>query len=171
MDFLKRTWAEIHLERLGINIANYCACLQGETKLLCVVKASCYGHADLAICPYLEKELGVKWFAVSNSDEALRLRNMGISGEILILGYTPPENAPELAEHNIIQAITDESYAIELNDYLAGSGKPLRCHAAVDTGMTRIGLRGTPEEIAEALYRRVRRDSSGQNDQSYAEGK
>ena len=72
MDFLKRTWAEIHLERLGINIANYCACLQGETKLLCVVKASCYGHADLAICPYLEKELGVKWFAVSNSDEALR---------------------------------------------------------------------------------------------------
>ena len=60
MDFLKRTWAEIHLERLGINIANYCACLQGETKLLCVVKASCYGHADLAICPYLEKELGIK---------------------------------------------------------------------------------------------------------------
>ena len=152
MDFLKRTWAEIHLERLGINIANYCACLQGETKVLCVVKASCYGHADLAICPYLEKELGVKWFAVSNSDEALRLRNMGISGEILILGYTPSEAAPELAEHNIIQTITDVSYARELNDYLAGSGKPLRCHAAIDTGMTRIGLRGTPEEIARSLY-------------------
>ena len=152
MDYLKRTWAEIHLERLGINIANYCACLQGETKLLCVVKASCYGHADLAICPYLEKELGVKWFAVSNADEALRLRNMGISGEILILGYTPAEAVAELAEHNIIQTITDMDHARELNSYLAGSGKPLRCHAAVDTGMTRIGLRGTPEEIARALY-------------------
>ena len=152
MDYLKRTWAEIHLDRLAVNIANYCACLQGETKLLCVVKASCYGHADLAICPYLEKELGVKWFAVSNADEALRLRNMGISGEILILGYTPPEAVPELAEHNIIQTITNEDYAEELNRVLAGSGKPLRCHAAVDTGMTRIGLRGTPEQIAKSLY-------------------
>lgn len=152
MDYLKRTWAEIHLDRLAVNVGNYCAKLQGETKLMCVVKASCYGHADLAICPFLEKELGVKWFAVSNADEALRLRNMGISGEILILGYTPPEAVAELAEHNIIQTITDTGYAEKLNSVLAGGGRPLRCHAAVDTGMTRIGLRGTPEQIAGELY-------------------
>ncbi len=152
MDYLKRTWAEIHLDRVAINLGNYCARLQGETKLMCVVKASCYGHADLAICPYLEKELGIKWFAVSNADEALRLRNMGISGNILILGYTPPETVIQLADHNIIQAITDLEYAKLLNQTLSGNGTPLRCHAAIDTGMTRIGLRGTPEEIARDLY-------------------
>lgn len=152
MDMIKRTWAEIHLDRLAVNLMNYCACLKGETQLLCVVKASCYGHADLAICPYLEKELGIKWFAVSNADEALRLRNMGISGNVLILGYTPPEAVFELAEHNIIQAVTDYDYAVSLNEALNGYGKPLRCHVAIDTGMTRIGLRGTPEEIAQTLY-------------------
>jgi len=153
MELLKRTWAEIYLDRLGENVRSFKAYLSGQTELLCVVKASCYGHADLAVCPYLEKELGVKWFAVSNADEALRLRNMGIKGEILILGYTPPEAVAELADHNIIQTVTDEQYAIDLNNALTDTGTPLRCHAAIDTGMTRIGLRGTPEEIAEELYR------------------
>ena len=151
MDFLKRTWAEVHLDRLAVNVNNYKSHLAEGTELLCVVKASCYGHADLAVCPYLEKQLGVSWFAVSNADEALRLRNMGISGEILVLGYTPPEAASDLAEHNIIQTITDEAYAEDLNACV--SGTPLRCHAAIDTGMTRIGLRGEPAEIAAALYR------------------
>lgn len=150
MKYLKRTWAEIHLDRLAVNVRNFLSRLPEEIKLMCVVKASCYGHADLAVCPYLEKELGVGWFAVSNADEALRLRNMGITGEILILGYTPPENVAELAEHNIIQTVTDEAYAESINAVL--SGKPLRCHVAIDTGMTRIGLRGTPEEIAKKLY-------------------
>ena len=153
MELLKRTWAEIYLDRIAENAASFKACLPEQTELLCVVKASCYGHADLAVCPYLEKELGVKWFAVSNADEALRLRNMGITGEILILGYTPPEAAHELADHNIIQTVTDEQYAADLNNALAGTGTPLRCHAAIDTGMTRIGLRGTPEEIAQKLFR------------------
>lgn len=150
MDILKRTWAEIHLDRLKSNASAFRACISEQTELLCVVKASCYGHADLAVCPYLEKELGVRWFAVSNADEALRLRNMGISGEIIILGYTPPEAVSQLAEHNIIQTVTDARYAEEINAALKGT--PLRCHAAIDTGMTRIGLRGTPEEIASELF-------------------
>ncbi|MBR6045657.1 MAG: alanine racemase [Ruminococcus sp.] len=150
MDFLKRTWAEVRLDRLARNVSNYKECIPQGTELLCVVKASCYGHGDLAVCPYLEKELGIGWFAVSNGDEALRLRNMGIQGEILVLGYTPPESVKDLAEHNIIQTITDEEYAEEINALLAG--KPLRCHAAIDTGMTRIGLRGTPEQTAKSLY-------------------
>ena len=157
MDFLKRTWAEISLDALSENIKLYRACLPQETKLLCVVKASCYGHADLAVCPYLEKEMGVGWFAVSNAEEALRLRNMGITGEILILGYTPPEAVADLADHNIIQTVTDVDYAENVNDSL--SGTPLRCHAAIDTGMTRIGLRGSPEQIAAQL-----RDIDGLDD-------
>lgn len=153
MELLKRTWAEIYLDRLKDNVTAFRAFLAEQTELLCVVKASCYGHADLAVCPYLEKELGVGWFAVSNADEALRLRNMGITGEILILGYTPPEAVAELALHNIIQTVTDERYAMDINDALKGTGTPLRCHAAIDTGMTRIGLRGSPEEIAQELFR------------------
>ena len=37
------------------------------------------------------EELGADWFAVSNLEEAIQLRNAEISLPILILGYTPPE--------------------------------------------------------------------------------
>lgn len=151
MDYLKRTWAEIHLDRLDANLKSYKKLLAPGNELLCVVKASCYGHCDYAVCPRLENELGVKWFAVSNEDEGIRLRKMGIKGEILILGYTPPEAAPLLAENNIIQAVTEYSYACKLSEY--SQGKIIRCHAAIDTGMTRIGLRGNTEEIAEEFNR------------------
>lgn len=150
MDHLKRTWAEIDLDAVAANLNVFKRGLPDQTEVMCVVKAACYGHSDLALCPFLQ-ELGVKWFAVSNADEALRLRNMGITGEILILGSTPPEAAAMLAEHNIIQTVTDEVHAVMLDENL--KGRKLRCHAAIDTGMTRIGLRGSPEEIAERLKR------------------
>lgn len=150
MEYLKRTWAEIDLDAVAENLKSYKSRLPQGVELMCVVKAACYGHSDLAVCPMLQ-EMGVKWFAVSNAEEALRLRDIGITGDVLILGSTPPEAAAALAEQDIIQAVTDEAHAIALDEALGG--KKLRCHAAVDTGMTRIGLRGTPQEIAERLKR------------------
>ena len=149
MNYLKRTWAEIHLDRLEKNLNSYKRFICPENEIMCVVKAFCYGHSDEAICPYLENKLGVRWFAVSNEIEALRLRKMGIKGEILILGYTPPEAADLLYENNIIQAVTEYSYARLLSQHSKG-GK-IRCHVAVDTGMTRIGVRGRTEEICAEL--------------------
>jgi alanine racemase len=149
MNYLKRAWAEIHLDRLEKNLISYKSRLCPENELMCVVKAFCYGHSDEALCPYLENRLGVRWFAVSNEIEALRLRKMGIKGEILILGYTPPEAADILYENNIIQAVTEYSYARLLSQH--SNGGVIRCHAAVDTGMTRIGVRGTTEEICTEL--------------------
>ncbi|MGN0623806.1 MAG: alanine racemase [Oscillospiraceae bacterium] len=156
MDYLKRSWAEIHLDRLDENIGNFKALLAPQNQLLCVVKASCYGHSDFGICPHLQNDLGVKWFAVSNEEEGIRLRKMGITGEILILGYTPPEAAPLLARFNIIQAVTEYSYAYKLSQF--SGGNTIRCHIAIDTGMTRIGLRGTPQHICEEFEKISRLD-------------
>lgn len=156
MKLYKRTWAEIDIDALERNLGNYRALLPREIEIMCVVKAFCYGHGDGVCAEHLQR-LGVKWFAVSNLDEAVRLRRFGITGEILILGYTDPDpdNARELAENNIIQAIVSERYARDLSAAAesAGTKKPVRCHAAVDTGMTRIGLRGSAEEIADAICR------------------
>lgn len=149
MKLYKRTWAEIDLDRLKHNYTVYRSKIAEGTEIMCVVKASCYGHSDCAAVPYMQDELGVKWFAVSNLDEAVRLRGMGITGEILILGYTAPEDAEELVKYNIIQAILTVDHAKELNENAVGGR--VRCHAAIDTGMSRIGLRGTTQEIAAQL--------------------
>lgn len=148
MKLYKRTWAEIDLDRLKINYDAYRSRIPCGTEIMCVVKASCYGHSDCAVVPYLQNELGVKKFAVSNLDEAVRLREMGITGDILILGYTSPDETPDLEKYDIIQAVMSTEYAAELSACAEGS---VRCHAAVDTGMTRIGVRGTAEEIADRL--------------------
>ncbi len=150
--YLKRAWAETHLDRIKTNTENFRRFLKPETELMCVVKANCYGSGDSAVVPYLQEKLGVKWFAVSNIEEAIRLREMGISGEILILGYTPPEYADELIKYNIIQTATDESHAVSLSEFFCG--KRIRVHCALDTGMTRIGVhQGTVEQTCNAIER------------------
>lgn len=150
MDFLRRCWAEISLDNIKYNYEQYRKLVPESTEIMCVVKASCYGHGDDIIAPFLQNELGVAYFAVSNVLEGIRLRDMGITGEILVLGYTPPENAEELIKYDIIQACTELSYAQKLSENIAGK---VRIHCAVDTGMTRIGLNGSAEESAEELVR------------------
>lgn len=149
MDFLRRCWAEIDLDSIKYNCEQYKKYLGDSTELMCVVKASCYGHSDRLCTPFLQNELGIKWFAVSNINEAERLRNCGITGEILILGYTPAEYADDLVKFNIIQACTEYDHAKRLSENCK-TGK-VRIHAAIDTGMTRIGLEGGAEECCDTL--------------------
>ncbi len=137
---LKRAWAEIHLDRLKRNVEKCRGLIQAPCEMMCVVKANCYGHGIQRVIPCLQDEAGIDWFAVSNLIEAIQLRELGVTGEILILGYTPPKNAPELAEYDIIQAVTEYGYACELSK-CCPVGEKIRAHIAVDTGMTRIGIR------------------------------
>ena len=136
-DFLRRAWAEIHLDRLGHNINEIAKLVNTDkTQLAGVVKANAYGHDDRNIVPFLEQH-GFSFFAVSNIREAEKLRSFGCKGEILILGYTPPEYADELSEYDIIQAVVSEEHAAALSE---NASRPLKVHIAIDTGMGRIGL-------------------------------
>lgn len=137
--YLKRTWAEVHLDRLGRNYNKCKGFVSENSELVAVVKANGYGHGDTAVAPYLQDN-GVDWFAVSNINEAKHLRNVGIAGEIIILGYTDPQYAPELCEYDIIQAVTGLEHANELAKFVPLKEK-LRVHISVDTGMGRIGVK------------------------------
>ena len=116
---------------------------------MCVVKANCYGHGAGGVIPCLEKA-GAKWYAVSNLIEAIELRELGVKGSIIILGYTPPENAPQLAEYDIIQAITEYEYAEKLCRAVGG-GEKIRCHRHDENRHTLCERFGA--------CRRVRKDS------------
>ncbi len=146
--YLKRAWAEISLSALEHNIKEISALLSENTSIMAVIKADAYGHGEGDILKKLH-ECGIKYFAVSNLDEALSVRTHCPDGEILILGYTPPECAAELEENNIIQGVLSLDYAKELNEK---SHKSIRCHVKIDTGMGRIGLKfASPEECAEEV--------------------
>lgn len=135
---LHRAWAEINLDALAHNVKAVQEVLPENTDFMAVVKANAYGHGDEAVCRKL-CELGIKWFAVSNLEEALSVRRVCPDAEIFILGYTPPECAGDIAKHNIIQGVVSLEYAEELCSYAKA---PVRCHIKLDTGMGRIGFRG-----------------------------
>ena len=98
--FLRRTWAEIDVDAL---IHNFNTIKQtANTKVCAVVKANAYGHGVDIVAPLLQ-QAGADFFAVSNIEEALELRELGITKPILILGYTPVEYVQELATHDISQ--------------------------------------------------------------------
>ncbi|MBQ7012574.1 MAG: alanine racemase [Oscillospiraceae bacterium] len=138
MQYRQRAWAEISLDALSHNVQSIQAVLSGSTQFCAVVKADAYGHGEEFICRKLH-DIGVRFYAVSSFEEAVRVRKWCPEGEILILGYTSPECAPMLAEHNILQAVVSGEYAAALSAQ-ALPGKPVRCHIKLDTGMGRIGV-------------------------------
>ena len=147
--YLKRAWAEVSLPKLRKNIELIKGLNSAGTEIMAVVKADAYGHGYDRVCHCLAEECGIRYFAVSNLDEAISVRSLCPDADILILGYTPPEYAHEISENNIIQGVVSMDYAKAL---CKNSSEKVRCHIKVDTGMGRIGLRyATPAECAAEI--------------------
>ena len=102
---LRRTWAEIDLDALEHNYNVARQKIGPGVKYLGVVKADAYGHGARAVAAQLW-ELGIRHFATATLDEAVQLREAGIQGEILILGYSAPAYFHLLAEHGLTQTAT-----------------------------------------------------------------
>lgn len=135
----KRFWAEIDVNAAEKNFNIIKSKLSDNTKLCCVVKANAYGHGAVYLSKLYER-LGADYFAVSNIEEAMQLRNNGIRAPILILGYTPTECASILAENNISQTVFSYSYAKELSKSAKSDGVSVKIHIKLDSGMGRIGF-------------------------------
>lgn len=138
-NIIRRTWAEINLDNIKHNYNLIRKKASPKAKICCVIKADGYGHGAVQLAKLYE-ELGADWFAVSNIEEALELRQNKISLPILILGYTPAECAVLLAQNNIAQACYSLEYAKGLSDCAKRNNVTVNIHLKLDTGMSRIGL-------------------------------
>lgn len=130
-----RAWIELDFDALRHNVAALRARLPSGCALMPAVKANAYGHGAALICREL-KHLGIQAFCVASAQEGAALRQSGVRGEILILGYTAPQQLELLRQYDLTQSIVDASYA----QLLSRSDRPIRAHIAVDTGMHRTGV-------------------------------
>lgn len=144
----KRSWVEVDLSQLKLNYLAYKRSLRPETEIMAVIKADAYGHGDVQVARMLY-DSGVRLFAVSNIDEAMGLREAGIKGEILILGYSSPIYARAIFENDLTQAIVSEEFAKALKEV----GLPIKAQFAIDSGMNRIGLDGDDITGCERIIR------------------
>lgn len=145
MEFFHRTWAEIDISALIHNFKTVKA-KAGKAEIMAVVKANAYGHSVTDIAPVLERQ-GADRFAVSNLDEALQLRQAGITKPILILGYTPVDAVESLAQNNITQCVYCGDYAKKLSAAAVKNNVTLKIHIKLDTGMSRLGFDCRNDEL------------------------
>ncbi|MDO4608106.1 MAG: alanine racemase [Clostridia bacterium] len=137
MDFLRRTWAEIDTNAL---IHNFKIIKKtATTPVMAIVKADAYGHGADIVAPLLEAH-GADFFGVSNIEEAIELRDYGITKPILILGYTPSNLVAELIKYDISQCVYCYEIAKELSAGAKSLDKTLKIHLKLDTGMSRLGF-------------------------------
>ena len=142
-----RAWIELDLDNLRHNVNEFRNAMQPGCELMAVMKAEAYGHGmyEAAVCV---SRMGVNAFAVASVEEGIRLRRFGISGEILILGYTDPERAKELRRYDLTQTLIDYPYARLLNQ----QQRAVKVHVKVDTGMHRLGFgKGEADRIAHVF--------------------
>lgn len=139
MNIVKRTWAEISLDAVEHNYKVIRDRVSDEAKLCCVIKADGYGHGAVELSQIYEK-LGADFFAVSNIDEGIEIRNAGCKLPIVILGYTPVSEAKHLADYNISQAVFSLEYAKQLSKQCVEDDCICKMHIKVDSGMSRIGF-------------------------------
>lgn len=146
-NYQKRIWAIVNLDYLEHNYS-----LIKKRKTCCVVKANAYGHGSIQIAKTLEKS-GASYFAVSNIEEAIQLRNAHIETPILVLGYSPVECVDILFKYKIDQAVFNYEYAQSLNMHCVEKNIKIRIHLKIDTGMGRIGFQfhGSSNELNQAL--------------------
>jgi alanine racemase len=147
-------WAEIDLGAIAGNVRELRRVTDPRAKVMAVVKADGYGHGAAQVARTALAS-GAEWLGVARLHEAVRLRNEGLSAPLLVLGYTPPEDAGLLVEYDLRQSVYSAAAAEAYSSAALRRGGKIRVHLKVDTGMGRLGL------VPEALARGETGDSVG----------
>jgi alanine racemase len=117
------------------------------------VKADAYGHGMVPIGRALA-EAGADALCVAAFDEAVVLRDAGISSRLIVLYPIPPGRAIEAARREIAVAVGEPGLLEELIARVAEAGEPLPdldLELEVETGLGRGGL--PPDRVAAAASR------------------
>lgn len=144
----KRAWIEVNADNLRHNVNALKNAMPLGCELMAVVKAQAYGHGAVLTASLLNK-MGVRSFAVATIEEGIELREGGVSGEILILGYTDVGRISELRKYDLMQTLIGYEYAKALNS----QGVAIKTHIKVDTGMHRLGMSaGEVSEVRDIFF-------------------
>lgn len=144
-----RVKAVISLDAVEHNFREMRKNIAEETRMIAVIKADAYGHGAVPVAHLIEDYDYIWGFAAATAEEAIHLREAGITKPILILGIVFDEYFPELVRYEIRPAVCEYEEARKLSDEAVLQKKTVHIHIALDTGMTRIGFADTQENVEE----------------------
>ncbi len=109
-------------------------------KLCLVVKANAYGHG-ISWAVNTAIKCKIEWFAVASISEAIEVRNISKSVNILLLSEPSETEIEKVVVNNIDLTVYNQAFIKKLVE----SGSKINVHLKIDTGMHRIGCE--PEEF------------------------
>ena len=145
---VRPTIMRISTEAIAANARAIRARIPDRVRMMCVVKADAYGHDSVRTARKL-LAAGADAFAVAIVEEAERLRDGGIDGMILVLGGAEEDSLRRAVRAGVSQAVYTPRTLEILQDEAARCGKRALAHLKIDTGMSRVGVRG--EDDLEAM--------------------
>jgi alanine racemase len=145
---IRPTHLEVNLAQLKQNLENIRARV-APAKVLVVLKANAYGHGVDGVAPFIAPF--ADYIGVAIPEEGIHIRNMGIKTPILVMGGTLTEQLPAFFEFDLTLAASSLDLLTAAEQLGAATGRRIKAHLKIDTGMERIGVR---EYEAEALVER-----------------
>jgi alanine racemase len=146
--FARPAWAEIDLGALAGNIRKIRGLIGPDVRLYAVCKNNAYGCGAGECAPTM-LDAGADAFAVSDPEDAARIRAAGVDAPILLYGATTPDQADAVAALDLIVTIHDMS-GLQAFERLS---RPVPVHVEVDCGYGRLGF--VPDEWP-ALFARLK---------------
>lgn len=152
MKTYSRVYAKIDLDAVTYNMEQMKQRVNGNTKIMAVIKSDGYGHGAVQVAEVLEKYDYIWGFAVATLDEAVVLRTEGIKKPILVLGCIFPDQYLEMLDNDIRMNVYTEEMAKEISYMARREGKTAYLHIKLDTGMARLGF-AVNDESVDAIAR------------------
>ena len=130
-------WAEINLSALAHNV-RVLATESAPSEVWAVVKANAYGHGALQ-CATTAIESGASGLCVALADEAIALRQAGVSAPILVMSEQPADQHEDMIKYGLIATLYNRATIEYYANVAARLGVVGAVHIKVDTGMHRVG--------------------------------
>ena len=137
---LRPAWTEIDLGKLRRNLQLVRRDLPKNVQLLAVVKDEAYGHGALDVARVALEE-GAWGLGLSTLEEAMALRDSGITVPLLLLGERQETELPWCVEHDLTVCVNESHIVRKLAQIATKAGKRVPVHVKIHTGMSRYGVR------------------------------
>ena len=174
LETIRPTWVDIDSSAFEQNINSVVSRLPRGSRLIAVMKANAYGHGATELARRCKADK-VAMIAVVMLEEALELRNAGITLPLLVLGPITEKQVAIACENDITIGVPgpEELEAVAR----VARDREVAIHLKLDSGMGRLGnieadlprvveiIKGSPRIRVDAIYTHFA--NSGDPDDSF----
>jgi len=144
----RATFAEINLDSFRHNLHSIKSLIGPHVGTMAIIKADAYGHGAIQ-CAHAAIKEQVNYIGVGIIQEAIELRENGITSPILILGGIYPNEIEDLIKYNLSTSLSSSVIASAISKKAEQANKSVGVHIKIDTGMGRLGIQ--PEDFLSLL--------------------